>query len=57
MIPEILKSASWDYDFDNTTATLNFTSSGMTGLQFRAGVEVLNTYDCIANTNEVYVFK
>jgi len=56
-IPEILQSAKWDYDFDSTTATLDFTSSGMTGLQYTARGEILKTYDCIANTNEVYVFK
>jgi hypothetical protein len=56
-IPEILQSANWDYDFDSTTATLHFTSSGMTGFQFTARGEVLNTYACIANTDDVYVFK
>jgi len=56
-IPEILQSANWDYDFDSTTATLHFTSSGMTGLPFTARGEVLNTYACIANTDDVYVFK
>ena len=56
-IPAILQSASWDYDFDSTTATLQFTSSGMTGLPFTARGEVLNTYDCIANKDDVYVFK
>jgi hypothetical protein len=35
-IPDILQSANWDYDFDSTTATLYFTSSGMTGLSFTA---------------------
>jgi hypothetical protein len=57
MIPDILQSANWDYDFDSTTATLYFTSSGMTGLSFTARGEVLMTYTCIANTNDVYVFK
>ena len=56
-IPDILQSANWDYDFDSTTATLYFTSSGMTGLSFTARGEVLNTYTCIANTDDVYVFK
>lgn len=56
-IPAILQSANWNYDFDNRRATLTFTSSGMTGLQYRARGENLNTYNCIANTDEVYVFK
>jgi hypothetical protein len=56
-IPDILQGANWDYDFDSTTATLQFTSSGMTGLSFMARGDVLNTYACIANTDDVYVFK
>jgi hypothetical protein len=47
-IPGFLQSVNWDYDFNSTNATLNFTSSGMTGLKFTAGGDVLNTYDCIA---------
>ena len=56
-IPDILQSANWDYDFDSTKSTLHFTSSGMTGLQYIARGEVMNTYACIANTDDVYVFK
>jgi len=39
MIPEILKSANWKYDSVSPTATLTFTSSGMTGLKLRQEVK------------------
>jgi len=56
-LPSPLQSSSWNYTHTSRELTLTFGTSTMSGFENTFRGEVIKDYDCISNTNNVYVFK
>ena len=56
-LPASLQGSGWKYTYGANEVTVSFGTNTMSGLSYTARGEVLNSYHCISNTANVYVFK
>lgn len=56
-LPSPLQSSSWNYTDNSRELILAFGTSTMSGFKYRFRGEDIESYDCISNTSNVYVFK
>jgi hypothetical protein len=56
-LPASLRGSDWKYTHGAKEVTVSFGTKTMSGLSYTARGDELNSYQCISNTANVYVFK